>query len=409
MGKLKELREKRASAFDQIDELRKTTDGREMTAEEQEKWDALIADFDKLDNRVKQEERFQEMEAALLKDTYEGRNSGAHHYASPNGQDGGTQHPDPEYRSAFIDYLIKGEGVLTNQSRSLFEKRAGIQGVSGGVLVPKLLGDQIEVALKTLGGMFQAGSVFYTSKGGDLTMPTVNDTSRVAMVITEYGKSSQAAPVFGSKVIKAFTYRTPIVPLSVELLQDSYFDLDAMLAELLATSFWRGINAHLTTGDGNGKPLGIVPSATASDATPATIAIKTDDLIDLMASVNGDYAEVGKFMFNHRTFWSLVKLKDSTGRYIWHEEVRGSTPPMMFGKPYILNDDMPDIGAGNASVLFGDFSKYKIRMVKDFKVIRLNELLAEYLSVGIFGFARADGILLDAGTNPVKKLVHPSA
>jgi HK97 family phage major capsid protein len=257
--------------------------------------------------------------------------------------------------------------------------------------------------------MFQAGSVFYTSKGGDLTMPTVNDTSRVAMVITEYGKSQQAAPVFGSKVIKAFTYRTPIVPLSVELLQDSYFDLDALLAELLATSFWRGINAHLTTGDGNGKPLGIIPSATASDATPAATAIKTDDLIDLVASVNADYAEVGKFMFNHNTFWSLVKLKDSTGRYIWHEEVRGSTPPMIFGKPYILNDDMPDVGAGNASVLFGDFSKYKIRMVKDFKVIRLNELLAEYLSVGIFGFARADGILLDAGTNPVKKLVHPSA
>jgi HK97 family phage major capsid protein len=81
----------------------------------------------------------------------------------------------------------------------------------------------------------------------------------------------------------------------------------------------------------------------------------------------------------------------------------------MFGKPYIVNDDMPDIGPGNASVLFGDFSKYKIRMVRDFRVIRLNELLAEYLSVGIFGFARADGILLDAGTNPVKKLVHPTA
>jgi HK97 family phage major capsid protein len=84
-------------------------------------------------------------------------------------------------------------------------------------------------------------------------------------------------------------------------------------------------------------------------------------------------------------------------------------PPTLFAKPYTLNDDMPDIGAGNASVLFCDFSKFKIRMVRDFRVIRLNELLAEYLSVGIFGFARADGILLDAGTNPVKKLVHPSA
>lgn len=29
-------------------------------------------------------------------------------------------------------------------------------------------------------------------------------------------------------------------------------------------------------------------------------------------------------------------------------------------------------------------------------MIRLNELLAEYLSIGLFGFARVDGILLDA-------------
>ena len=81
----------------------------------------------------------------------------------------------------------------------------------------------------------------------------------------------------------------------------------------------------------------------------------------------------------------------------------------MFGKAYILNDDLDDAGAGKTSVLFGDFSKFKIRMVRSFRVIRLNELLAEYLSIGLFGFARTDGILLDAGTHPVHKLVHKSA
>ena len=86
-----------------------------------------------------------------------------------------------------------------------------------------------------------------------------------------------------------------------------------------------------------------------------------------------------------------------------------STRADMFGKSYILNDDVADIGAGAASVLFGDFSKYKIRMVQNFKVVRLNELLAEYLSIGLFGFARVDGTLLDAGTHPVKKLIHATA
>lgn len=49
----------------------------------------------------------------------------------------------------------------------------------------------------------------------------------------------------------------------------------------------------------------------------------------------------------------------------------------------------------NASVLFGDFSKYKIRLVKGFKVIRLNELLAEYLSIGLFGMDEPAGMRKD--------------
>ena len=134
--------------------------------------------------------------------------------------------------------------------------------------------------------------------------------------------------------------------------------------------------------------------------------LKVDDIIDLIKSVNSAYGRNGKFMFNRNTLWELAKIKDQTGRYIWQDSARDGTPATLFGKQYILNDDMADIGAGNASVLFGDLSKYKIRMVKSFSVVRLNELLAEYLAIGLFGFARVDGNLLDAGTHPVKKLVH---
>ena len=166
------------------------------------------------------------------------------------------------------------------------------------------------------------------------------------------------------------------------------------------------MNEQLTTGDGTGKPTGIVTAATACTTQAAATSIKLDDIIDLIKSVNSAYARNGKFMFNRNTLWELAKIKDQTGRYIWQDSARDGTPATLFGKQYILNDDMADIGAGNASVLFGDLSKYKIRMVKSFSVVRLNELLAEYLSIGLFGFARVDGNLLDAGTHPVKKLVH---
>lgn len=393
MGKLKALKEKRASIYTSIDELRQATDGREMTAEEQQRWDTMLSDYDKADKAVEAEERFMDIQRKQAEQEVARRDSLL-------GQTVGE-----EYRRAFGDYLLNGASGISAESRGAIE-RAGIAGLAGGVIIPKSLASEIEVALKAYGGMFEAASIISTSNGGDLILPTINDTDAKATIVSEYDQSTRRAPSFGSVTLKAYTYRTPIVPVSQELLQDSAFNLDALLSTLLAESFSRGINADLTTGTGTGKPTGIVTAAVDSGAKPAAAAITLDNIIDLIKSVNSAYARNGKFMFNRNTLWELAKIKDQTGRYIWQDSTREGTPATLFGKQYVLNDDMADIGAGNASVLFGDLTKYNIRLVQSFRVIRLNELLAEYLSIGLFGFARVDGNLLDAGTNPVKKLVH---
>ena len=394
MGKLKALKEKRASIYTSIDELRQATDGREMTAEEQQRWETMLSDYDKADKAVEAEERFMDIQRKQAEQEVAGRDSLL-------GQTIGE-----EYRRAFGDYLLNGASGISSESRATIEQRAGIAGLSGGLIIPKTLASEIEVALKAYGGMFEAATILNTLHGGDLILPTVNDTSAKAAIVSEYDQSTKRAPSFGSVVLKAYTYRTPIIPVSQELIQDSAFDLDALLSRLLADSFSRGVNEDLTTGSGTGKPTGIVTAATACTTQAAAASIKLDDIIDLIKSVNSAYARNGKFMFNRNTLWELAKIKDQTGRYIWQDSTREGTPATLFGKQYVLNDDMADIGAGNASVLFGDLTKYNIRLVQSFRVIRLNELLAEYLSIGLFGFARVDGNLLDAGTNPVKKLVH---
>ena len=394
MGKLKALKEKRATIYTSIDELRQATDGREMTAEEQQRWDTMLSDYDKADKAVEAEERFvdiqrkQAEQEVAKRDFYIGDLLGE------------------QYRKAFADYILNGASGISPESRATIEQRAGITGLVGGVTIPSLLASEIEVALKNYGGMFEAGTIINTTHGGDLILPTVNDTNAKATIVSDYDQSTKRAPSFGSVTLKAYTYRTPIIPVSQTLIQDSAFNLDAVLSGLLGDSFSRGVNEQLTTGDGTGKPTGIVTAATACSTQAAATSIKLDDIIDLIKSVNSAYARNGKFMFNRNTLWELAKIKDQSGRYIWQDSARDGAPATLFGKQYILNDDMADIGAGNASVLFGDLSKYKIRMVKSFSVVRLNELLAEYLAIGLFGFARVDGNLLDAGTNPVKKLVH---
>ncbi len=394
MSKLKTLKEKRASVYTQIDELRKATDGKEMSSEEQKRWDNLLLDFEKADKAVEQEERFQDVQRKQMEQRTETHQA---------------ESTDEEYRSAFTEYLLRGNNGLSPEQTAIFEKRAGLSGLNGGVIIPKSMASAIEVALKNYGGMFEAGQIITTATGGDLIMPTINDTASKATVVTEYNQGTKKAPSFGSEVLKAYTYRTPIVPVSQELLQDSSFDLDALLSGLLADSFGRGVNEDLTIGSGEGKPKGIITSATDSGIKATATGITLDNVIDLIKSVDSAYARNGKFMFNRNTLYSLIKIKDSTGNFIWQSGAKDGLPPTLFGKAYILNDDIPDIAAGKASMLFGDFSKYKIRMVKNFRIIRLNEVLAEYLSIGLFGFARVDGVLLDAGTHPIKKLIHANA
>ena len=399
MSKLKQLKEKRASIFSQIDQLRTAADGREMTAEEQQRWDTLLADYNKVDKEVEAEERFEQIRRHQLE---QAENNPAH---TPEDRSAA----DRQYEEAFRAYLLSGSQGVTPEQRTLLQERAGLQGLTAGVLIPSTLAGCIEKALKSFGGMFEAGSIITTGNGGDLILPTINDTAAKATIVAEYAQSTKRTPSFSSVTLKAFTYRTPIIPVSQELLQDSAFNLDTILSDLLVESFGRGANEHLTTGTGTGQPKGLVTAATAAAQEAAATAITLDNILDLIAGVDSAYAKNGKFMFNRNTLFALAKIKDNDGRFIWQDGSRVGLPSTLFGKSYVINDDMAGIGAGNASVLFGDLSKYKIRMVKSFRIIRLNELLAEYLSVGLFGFARLDGTLLDAGTHPVLKLVHAKA
>lgn len=399
MSKLKQLKEKRASIFSQIDQLRTAADGREMTAEEQQRWDTLLADYNKVDKEVEAEERFEQIRRHQLE---QAENNLAH---TPEDRSAA----DRQYEEAFRAYLLSGSQGVTPEQRTLLQERAGLQGLTAGVLIPSTLAGSIEKALKSFGGMFEAGSIITTGNGGDLILPTINDTAAKATIVAEYAQSTKRTPSFSSVTLKAFTYRTPIIPVSQELLQDSAFNLDTILSDLLVESFGRGANEHLTTGTGTGQPKGLVTAATAAAQEAAATAITLDNILDLIAGVDSAYAKNGKFMFNRNTLFALAKIKDNDGRFIWQDGSRVGLPSTLFGKSYVINDDMAGIGAGNASVLFGDLSKYKIRMVKSFRIIRLNELLAEYLSVGLFGFARLDGTLLDAGTHPVLKLVHAKA
>ena len=122
-----------------------------------------------------------------------------------------------------------------------------------------------------------------------------------------------------------------------------------------------------------------------------------DELIDLQHSVNQAYRRSPqcRWQFADTTLAVVRKLKDGNGNYLWQMgDVRVSAPDVLLGKPYSVNDDVPAIGAGARSVLFGDHSRYTVRKVGSPLIGTVRERF--WPKVGMAGVIRYDGKLIDA-------------
>jgi HK97 family phage major capsid protein len=114
-------------------------------------------------------------------------------------------------------------------------------------------------------------------------------------------------------------------------------------------------------------------------------------------------------MMHDSTFKAIRKLLDSQNRPIFQPDISASSPGTLLGSPVVINQDCATIAASAKAVYFGDFSKYIIRDVQDFTLLRLEERYADFHQVGFVGFSRHDGRILDAGTDPIKHLVLAAA
>ncbi len=178
---------------------------------------------------------------------------------------------------------------------------------------------------------------------------------------------------------------------------------------MLGERIGRCLSPLLTTGDGADQPSGILTLATAGLTAASPTALTFDDLHNLESSVDPAYRTEGDcgYMFNS-AIWNIIKqLKDGIGRYLWVPGVAAGQPATLNGWPVHLNQSMDStISSGKKTILFGALAKYKVRRVKEIRLMKLVERYADQLQVGFLAFGRFDGALLDAGTHPVKYLVH---
>lgn len=403
MPNLQQLRDQRASAWEQMKGYIDAADKDGWNADLSASYDKAETDYDKLDGEIGRMERFENRSEQNAQVDRRGV------VAAPDETPEGALSVDETYTNAFQGYVLNGMSNLgQDERRSL---RAGYskdirnaQGVgvttAGGYLVPEGFRQQIIEKMKDYGSVQSVAQVITTSTGATLPWPTNDDTGNVGALLAENTQATEQDLTLGTENLDAYKYTSKIVRVSLEFLQDvDWLDAEGFLRRKFAERLGRIHNQHFTTGTGTAQPQGIVTGAVSGVTAASATAITADELIDLQHSVDTAYRnERSRFMLSDTALKAVRKLKASgSGEYLFQPaNAAGGVPSQIAGAGYVVNNDMAVPATGVKSVLYGDFQAgYVIRLVKAFELIRLDERYADYGQVGFIAFDRADGVVQD--------------
>lgn len=204
--------------------------------------------------------------------------------------------------------------------------------------------------------------------GGEVYLPR-NTGVLAGGWVTETGSRAESQPSFDQVNIKVFEHAV-IVPVSRQLLEDSFIDLQAYLAGQIGEQFAKAEATAFVNGDGNGKPTGFMnaPGSFAQVTADQDGSDIIEAVIDAFYKLPAAYAANGSWFMNRTTQGVIRKAADTTTKgTLWSDSLANGTPPMLLGRPVYDAVDMGNL-AGSGSpvadtypVAFGDFaSAYRI-------------------------------------------------
>jgi len=319
----------------------------------------------------------------------------------------GTAKQDDTLERAFDAYLRSG-----HPNADIAELRAQSVGTNtaGGYTVPETLLNKITERMKAFGGVANAVETITTTTGEPLRWPTLDDTANTGVIAAEgtAPASGGADLVFGEKTLGAFKYVAPgasQLPLrvSLELLQDSAFDIQGLVTRKLSERIARKQSADWVNGAGTTLPFGIATGTAVATNTFDNAAPTYADLVNAVHQIDPAYQESAVWTFNDATLALLEGLVDSTGRPLLNSQNDGISVGRanrtLLGYPVVIDQAWATYADGGTNKwgAFGDLqSGYIIRRVQDVTLIvnpysRANEGQVEYTL-----WARADGTVQDA-------------
>ena len=293
-----------------------------------------------------------------------------------------------EYRNAFDTAMRKGKATLSADVLNALQVGTDSE---GGYITPEEFDTMLVAARQDINELRQYATVITT--GSDRNIPT-EATLGTASWTAEEAAASLVDTAFG-RIVLGSHKMTTAVKVSDELLQDSFFNVEAYLAGVIGKRFGLLEEAAFVNGDGSGKPTGIVQGSTLGKTLASATAITEVELMDIFHSLGRPYRAGATWMFNDTVAKNIRKLVDGNGQFIWQPGLVAGQPDTILSRPVLVSSAMPAPTTGLKSIIFGDLKGYTIADRKGTSVQRLNELYAINGQVGYVANARTEGKVTD--------------
>ncbi|MGE0776459.1 MAG: phage major capsid protein [Sphingomonadaceae bacterium] len=284
---------------------------------------------------------------------------------------------EPQHSEAAATTEMKAIGNFVRSGAADWSQDAELKAMSvgsdpdGGYLVTPYLSQSMTTRLRDMSPMRQLARVETMTTGDAFEEPDDRDEVGASWVGETESRSDTDTPQLGM-------IRIPLDEIFAQpkatqrLLDDTNRDLGAWLESKLTDKFGRSEGEAFVTGNGIKKPRGLLSYTATTEAdtvraagklqyvpTGAASAFPTsapgDVLKTLMWTLRTPYRTGAVWTMNSNTASVVDKFKNGSGDYIWRDGMLAGSPPSLLGYPVYLDEEMPDIGAGEFPIAFGNF------------------------------------------------------
>ena len=285
------------------------------------------------------------------------------------------------YARAFTDMLHTG--IPQNAVKK------GSDG-SGGFLVPDTFEKKLVRGLTEKSILRKLGTVIKTNKR--MKIPTIVSNGKATWV-PEGAPIQFTEPIYGEIVLDAYKLAHRVL-VSDEMLEDADFDVEDYIRQMFVESVSDAEERALFSGDGNGKPLGILHQASVGAVTSKADSIDFDDIINLIHSVKEPYRKNAVLILSQDAICKLRLQRLYRGRPGFDDPLKDGEPELLMGCPYYICDHLDRVEGGGKVAMYGDFSHFWIGERGKRSTKRLVERYADNGQVAYITSERIDAKLV---------------